>query len=247
MKTIAIAAQKGGAGKTTTALAVSAGLHDDGKKVLIIDLDNQCNTSMVLSAGSGTQYQNITDALAGKGSKKPLEPCQNGYILPSTAFLSDSSINALSDIKTITNAYSRDFDYCVIDCPPALGMLTMAALAASDFVVVPVKTDVFGYAAVQATAATIATVKGKLNKKLRFLGVLPCMVNSRTRIAADFLQALEDLAAGYKCRLYAPIRASAAVQEAQALKQGNIFQYAPRTGAAIDYKAFLEDLKGDIS
>jgi len=247
MKTIAIVAEKGGAAKTTTALAISAALHDDGKRVLVVDLDRQRNSTMILADNKTIgQYQNITDALQGKGRSKPLAPCQNGFILPSTAFLSESSIKGLSDIKTILHAYSGDFDYCVIDCPPSLGALTIAALTAADFAIIPVKADLFGYAAVTETVKTIKAVQGKANKGLRLLGVLPCMVNTRTRVGADFVAALEELTKAYRCRLYPPIRQSAAIPEAQAMRAGNIFKYAPRAGATQDYRGFFEILKGDI-
>ena len=244
MKTIAISCLKGGVGKTSTCLALAAGFYGNGERVLMVDIDGQCNLSFV--CGAWNRAPNIRDVLQGSVlASSAVVSSPVGDLLPASAFLSDADIKGANAIKTILRAFSRHYDTVIIDCAPSLGALTVAALFAADFVVVPVKADVLGYNAARQTIATIETAQ-KRGSKVKLLGILPTMVNQRTTLHKQYLTALEDLTDAHQCRLYAPIRNSTAIAEAESLQQANIFEYAPRAGATMDYQIFFEEIRKGI-
>jgi len=244
MKTICAICQKGGVGKSSTCLALAAGFHNDGKKVLILDVDPQCNITFV--AGAMGARPDLHDVLTGAADPTGAVIASSvGDILPSSALLSDADIKSPDDLKRLLGAFSRRYDVAIIDCPPSLGLLTLAAVMASNYAIIPAKADSFGYTAAAETMRTIQFIKGK-GSRVKLLGILPTLANPRANIHKQFVAALEDLAAANGCRVYDSIRMSTAIPEAESLQRPDFYQYAPRSGAVQDYKRFYEEIRGEI-
>lgn len=244
MKTICTICQKGGVGKSTTCLALAAGFHSDGKRVLILDVDPQCNITFV--TGAMGARPDLHDVLTGAADpKEAIKAAPVGDILPSSALLSDADIKSPDDIKRLVGAFSRRYDVVIIDCPPSLGALTIAAVVAANYAVIPAKADSFGYTAALETMKTIQLIREKGNK-VKLLGILPTLANPRANIHKQFVSALEDLAAANGCRVYDSIRTSTAIPEAESMQRPDFYQYAPKSGAVQDYKRFYEVIRREI-
>lgn len=199
-KIIAFANQKGGVAKTTSTYNVGVSLAQKGKRTLIIDLDSQA--SLTISAGLEPFDYNktIIEALAKDGVA--LSDCivplkDNLDICTSRLDLSQMEIEMIgrSMRETILNRaldkYKENYDYILLDCPPQLGILTINALACSDYVIIPVKTDYLAYRGVELLNDSIAEVKELINPKLCILGVVATMYEKRVKDDNEILNALE--------------------------------------------------------
>lgn len=244
MRTLVFAAQKGGCGKSTSAIITAYALAAEGQKILFVDLDQQCNSTDILRSGTPTQGQTVRDVLAGSKPEQAIQPCEIGYILPSNAFLSDSDIKTTAAVKTILNALQRRFDYAIIDLPPALGMATLSAMAAADYAVIPSRADPMGCTATRNTLDSVRTVQGRINKGLR-AGVLPTMYNARATLNRTYLSGLQDIATAYGAKTFPAIRSGIAIPESQALHK-SLFDYAAKASVTSDYRNFIEELKKEI-
>ncbi len=188
MKTIAITNQKGGVGKTTTAINLGASLAVFGKKVLIIDIDPQANATSGLNSERDVC---IYHALIGKKSLKSLitpTEMENLYIVPSNISL----IGAEVELKNIQNKEKilknllrdiKGFDYVLIDCPPSLGFLTINALVAANSVLVPVQCEYFAMEGLAQLLHTINLVKRTFNPSLKIEGILLTMHDKRNNLS----------------------------------------------------------------
>lgn len=242
MKTIVFAAQKGGCGKSSSAIVTAYALAAEGKRVLFVDLDAQCNSTDVLRSGTAAQGRTVRDVLTGKcRPDEALQPCEIGCIIPSDAFLSDADIKTTQAVKTILDALQSKFDIAIIDLPPALGMATLSALAAADYAVIPSRADPMGCTATRNTLDSVRTIQGRVNRGLR-AGVLPTMYNARATLNRTYLDGLRDIATAYGANIFPPIRNGIAVPESQAMRR-SLFDYAPKASVTGDYKEFISDLK----
>jgi chromosome partitioning protein len=203
-KVIAIANQKGGVGKTTTAINVGGALAQLGRRVLCLDLDPQANLTVGLGIDLNTVDKNIADVLVDPDMKldsiiRPTKT-KNLDVAPATLELSAAEVelfNAIGREMALRDKLTLDvagrYAYVIIDCPPTLGLLTLNALVASQGVIIPVQTQYYSLKGVAALLRIIKTVQGRLNPELKVLGLLPTFYDSRTILARDMLESLKDL------------------------------------------------------
>lgn len=203
-KIIAIANQKGGVGKTTTAINLGGALAQIGKRVLCLDLDPQANLTVGLGIDINSVERNIADVLIDPdvSLESIIRPSKtrNVDVVPATLELSSAEVELFNAIgremalrDKVTPAIAQRYDYILIDCPPTLGLLTLNALVASDGVIIPVQTQYYALKGVAALLRIIKTVQARLNPNLKVYGLLPTFYDSRTILARDMLESLKDL------------------------------------------------------
>ena len=197
MKTIALANQKGGVGKTTTAASLGIGLSRQGKKVLLIDADAQGNLTQMLGWSQPDELSPTLSTLMEKIiAEQPIAPGEGILHHPSGVHLVPANIELSALEVTLVNTMSREtvlrqylstvadrYDYALIDCMPSLGMLTINALTAADSVIIPVQAQYLPAKGLEQLLRTITRVKRQLNPKLEVDGIVLTMVDSRTTLA----------------------------------------------------------------
>jgi len=251
---VAVVAQKGGDGKTTTAHALGAGLAKYHKaKVLFVDMDSQGNLSRTLEADQAGDAPNVLDLLIGEAEAQDAIQHTGGgdVIAASPALAGADREEALSNVgreyrlRKALEAVSGSYDYCVIDTPPALGILTVNALTAADLVVIPAQADDYSLDAVERLSATIETVKQYCNPALKISGILLTRYNGRPNVTSYMDELITEVADRIGARVYQTrIRECAYIREAKTLRL-DIFTHAPRCNAANDYRSFVEEfIKG---
>jgi chromosome partitioning protein len=186
----AFANQKGGVGKTTTAINLAACLAEAGQRSLVVDLDPQANaTSGLGMRANGTSTYDLLDGVPLQELAKATR-WENLFLVPSKPELAGAAVELSrrddgERYLAEALAHTDGFDYVFLDCPPSLGPLTVNALAASDRVVVPVQAEYYGLEGLSQIVQSIELVKARLNPKLGIAGVLLTMVDGRTRLSAD--------------------------------------------------------------
>jgi chromosome partitioning protein len=187
---IAILNQKGGVGKTTTTINLAAFLSKGGKKVLVCDCDPQGNTTSGLGLDKQTLDATLYDVLFSRAdvSKTIREVTSHGiYLLPANAQLAGAEVELVgvmqreSQLKQVLD--KLDYDYIIIDCPPALGLLTVNALTAADEVLIPVQAEYYALEGLSQLLSVIQQVKQALNPSLNILGVVITLYDGRTSLA----------------------------------------------------------------
>jgi chromosome partitioning protein len=246
MKVIAIINQKGGVGKTTTALALAAGLTRSGKRVLQIDLDAQGNATQTLGVDDGGLT--VLDVLTRKSkAEETIQKTEQGDVLPASPGLAglDLVLTSVGKEYRLRESLARLnglYDYVIIDTPPALGILTINALAACDDIIIPAQADIFSLNAIAQLHETVQAVQEYCNPKLKFLGILLTRYNPRSVLSRDIADVIEQTTQELSTQLFkTTIRENIALKEAQA-KQQTIFDYAPKSNAASDYLAFTKEI-----
>ena len=194
VKVIALANQKGGVGKTTTAVNLAACLAAKGRKVLLVDSDPQGNTTSGLGLDKRDIKRSIYDILVNDvPAKEVIVPTkyENLSLLPATIALAGAEIelvNMMSRENRLKMALERvkyDYDYVLIDCPPSLGLLTLNALTAASSVMIPIQCEFYALEGVTMLMNTIQLVQRNLNPALKLEGVVMTMFDARTNLAAD--------------------------------------------------------------
>ena len=208
---IAIANQKGGVGKTTTSVNLSACLAYLGKKVLLMDIDPQGNATSGVGVNKGDVHQCIYDVLIDDVDVKKViieTKVENLHIIPATISLAGAEIELVSTIsrevrlKRSLQEVKEQYDYIIIDCPPSLGLLTINALTASDAILIPVQCEYYALEGLSQLLSTIRLVQKHLNNRLVIDGVLLTMFDARTNLG---IQVIEEVKKYFQDKVYKTI------------------------------------------
>lgn len=210
-RTIAIANQKGGVGKTTTSVNLSACLAYLGKKVLLIDIDPQGNATSGVGINKGDIRSCIYDVLIDDENVYEVvqqSKVDNLSVVPATISLAGAEIELVSTIsrevrlKHALQEIKADYDYIIIDCPPSLGLLTINALTASDAIIIPVQCEYYALEGLSQLLSTVRLVQKHLNPDLTIDGVLLTMLDARTNLG---LQVIEEVKKYFQDKVYKSI------------------------------------------
>lgn len=233
--TTSVICQKGGTGKTTTALILAAALPG---RSLLIDADQQCNaTDTVLTV---RPRRTIRDLLSGGCRiQDAIIHADQFDILPSDSNLTDADIKTLSVLKTALKTVK--YDHVIIDCPPALGRISAAALTGSDAAIIPTTADKYGYTAYLQTRQTIEQIKRRTNPAIHIAAVILSRYNPRTVLEREYREQFDA-----EAQTVYTVRNSVSIKEAQTVGAPDILKYAPKSAAAQDYRNIIENLKGRL-
>lgn len=249
MQIIAITNQKGGVAKTTTTLAIGAGLARKGHKVLFVDLDAQTNLSYVMEAdATGLTGRTSLDVMEGRASASDaIQHTRHGDIIAASPALAgaDAVLTQVGKeyrLKEALEPLAPMYDFILLDTPPALGILTVNALTACNGCIIPAQADIYSLQGISQLYNTLQTVKKYCNPSLNVLGILLTRFNSRAIISREAADMIGQAAEQMGSRLYtARIRECTAIKEAQACRE-DIFTYAPHSNAAADYAALIDEI-----
>lgn len=248
-KIISVATQKGGVCKTTTTSALVAGYKKKGRKVLAVDMDPQGNLSFSLGAdieNSATIYHVL------KGELRPqfaVQHTQIADIIPSNILLSGIELEFTDRgreflLKRALEPLTEIYDYIFIDTPPGLGILTVNALSASDYVILPMLADIFSLQGIAQLFETVEHVRLACNPSLSIAGILLTKYNPRARLAREVHGTAELISENLGIPLFRSyIRNCISLSEAQSLQE-NILDYAPKSTGVNDYLSLIQELSG---
>ena len=245
-KIIAIANQKGGIGKSTTAAAIGQALASQGKKILFVDMDAQANLTYTL--GAEPTNGSMIDVLMRKApAAEILIQTRSGDLLPAALTLAGADMNLTETgkeyrLREALEPIVDQYDHIIIDTPPALGMLTVNALTAADTVVIPAKADIYSLQGVKQLYGTICAVRRYCNKELKIEGILLTAYNPRAVLNREIADAFKLTAESMETKLFDTfIREGIAVRESQ-IQQISLFEYAPKSNPAIDYLSLIDEM-----
>lgn len=261
MRSIAIMNQKGGVGKTTTAVNISAALADTGMRVCLIDMDPQAHATLHFGIEPQIEMPSIYTVLTGEASladvRQQVNDCLS--IVPSHLDLAGAEVELAGVVgrefilRDKLNEESESFDYLLIDCPPSLGVLTINALVAVEEVFIPLQPHFLALHGLSKLLQTIQLVSRRLNNRLKLSGIVLCMYDAGTRLAAEVSQDVDEFfqesfhgetpwasAQIFQTR----IRRNVRLAEAPSFGQ-SIFEYDPHSNGAADYRQLAQEIVGE--
>jgi len=246
MKVITVLNQKGGVGKTTTAAALIAGLTSKGYKTVGIDLDSQRNLSMTMQAD--TKHKTALGVLTNQcTAEEAIQHTPQGDIIAAGKELAaiDSILTGKgreNRLKEAIEPLGKKYKYIVIDTPPNIGTLVLAALIASNSIIITAEADIYSRTALEDLIDNIQTVQDSINPKLKVEGILLTRYAGRANLTKYLREEFIEPAAELKTKVFeTTIRECIAIKEAHLMRQ-SIFDYDSKSNAAIDYTAFIEEL-----
>lgn len=238
--------QKGGVGKTTTSAAFVSGLLHKGNKVLALDLDPQGNLGFSLGMDIEADYTMYDVWTENATLEQAIQTDGDLGVIPSNILLSGTDIGSDGEhrelfLKQALESVQEDYDYIVIDTPPALNILTLNAYAAADYLMIPMASEILSLVGLVQLSETIEAIQETVNPDLNVLGILLTRYNKRTRLAKDVDDMAQTVADQIGTTVFeTKIRTGVAVAEAPAHGM-SILDYAPKSNAGQDYEAFVEE------
>ncbi len=250
-KVIAIANQKGGVGKSTTAINLSACLAEKGKHILVIDIDPQGNTTSGLGVEKAELDNSLYELIIGEAEPEDViikNTVENLDVIPSNVNLSGAEIEIFEleekefIIKKIVEKVRRRYDYVIMDCPPSLSMLTINALTAANSVIVPIQCEYYALEGLSQLIYTIDLVKERLNSKLKIEGILFTMFDTRNNLSS---QVVDNVRNNLNQKIYTTV-IPRNVRLAEAPSYGMpINLYDSRSSGAESYRKLAEEIIGE--
>jgi chromosome partitioning protein len=250
VRIVAILNQKGGVGKTTTAVNLGAALATNGRRVLLVDADPQCNLTDHLGLDPTALEQSIYDVLvddAPLASVTQPTGTEGLFVLPAHPDLAAAEQELASEIaresrlrRAFATLPADAYEWVLIDCPPSLGLLSLNAMVAATEIIITVQTEYFAMRGLGQIDEVIGEVQRHINRDLEILGILPTLVNPVTRLAREVL---EEVRRHFGHKVFTTrIRQNVRLAEAPGHQQ-HIFDYDPESAGAADYRALADEIQ----
>ncbi len=253
---IAVTNQKGGVGKTTTAINLSACLAECGKRTLLVDLDPQGNATSGLGIDKSSLEQNLYDCLIDQTMmEEVVQPTmiKKLALVPATMDVAGAAVELVSmknreyilknSLKAYIKRMKKPYDYVIIDCPPSLGLLTLNALAAADYVLIPVQCEFYALEGLAQLMKTVEMVRNSVNENLRLLGLLMTMYDGRTNLSIQVTEEVKKYFSGHVFHTIIPRN----VRLGEAPSHGEpITVYDPHSRGAEVYAKLAKEVIGRV-
>lgn len=247
---IAVVNQKGGVGKTTTAVNLTAALHDLGLKVLLCDFDPQANATSGIGVDKRKNKYSVYDVTINNiPAKEAIVHTKYGDVLPSSADLAGASVELISaphrelQLEKALHSIKEDYDVIFVDCPPSLELLTLNGLCAADGILIPVQCEYFALEGLSDLMSTLRMVKKRMNPRLEIFGVALTMFDGRTNFSTQVAQEVRHHFPGKVFSTVIPRN----VRLAEAPSHGiPVTAYDRSSRGAIAYRTMAEELKNKL-
>ncbi len=243
MKIISISNNKGGVGKTTTTVNVAAALQLLGKKVMVIDMDHQAQSTYHFGINPNQVTESIYDVLKGEKDYKDIIINRSGIdILPANPEMRNIEFIPLPAKEFLLKEAMESltgYDYVLLDCPPSLGVLTLNAMAISEFILVPLQAQFLPFHGMYNLFEAVQMVKKRINRNIEVTGIIGTMYNPKKSINREVMEETERRLPGKLFNTF--IRENVALQEAPSWGK-TIFEYKPESNGADDYMALTKEI-----